>query len=78
MHFFGKPALNVSQGAYGEVRKAIHKASNITRAVKIIARRHADSDQEEVIMNEVGILRELVHFFLSKLDYLPFNRIILI
>lgn len=44
------------------MRKAIHKASNITRAIKIIARRHADSDQEEVIMNEVGILRELVNF----------------
>ncbi len=47
-------------GAFGEVRKAVHNASGIQRAIKIIARRHAEKEQEEILMNEVGILRSLV------------------
>jgi len=51
----------IGRGAFGEVRKAIHNASNITRAIKIIARRHAEKEQEEVLMNEVSIIRSLDH-----------------
>ena len=51
--------LNPS-GAFGEVRKAYHNASGITRAIKIIAKRHADRDQEDALMNEVSIIRSLV------------------
>ena len=42
------------------MRKAIHNASGMTRAIKIIARRHAEKEQEEVLMNEVSIIRGLV------------------
>lgn len=51
----------LGKGAFGEVRKAYHNASGITRAIKIIARRHADREQENILMNEVGILRGLDH-----------------
>jgi len=51
----------IGRGAFGEVRKATHNASSIARAIKIIARRHADREQEEVLMNEVNLLKNLDH-----------------
>ena len=47
-------------GAYGEVRKAIHKKTNITRAVKVISKSKTDSEAQKKLINEVNILKKLV------------------
>ena len=47
-------------GAFGEVRKAIHKATNISRAVKIISKAHAPADEYEKMRHEVEILKSMV------------------
>jgi calcium-dependent protein kinase len=43
-------------GAYGEVRKAIHKASGIERAIKIIYKAKADPEELSKIKSEVTII----------------------
>jgi calcium-dependent protein kinase len=43
-------------GAYGDVRKAIHKQCGIMRAVKIIDKAKANKEEQERLMNEVAIL----------------------
>jgi calcium-dependent protein kinase len=50
-------------GAFGEVRKAIHKATGIERAVKIISKSATSAEEQERLINEVEILRQLVHFW---------------
>jgi hypothetical protein len=49
-------------GAYGEVRKAIHKSSGQVRAVKIISKQHTSQVEQERLKNEVEILKRLVSF----------------
>ncbi|KRX04829.1 Protein kinase-like domain [Pseudocohnilembus persalinus] len=49
------------KGAYGEVRKAIHKASQILRAVKILNRDKAVKAEQDKLRHEVEILRQLDH-----------------
>lgn len=50
----------IGSGAYGEVRKAIHKASRLMRAIKIINKDQLNSEEQDLLINEVNILRELV------------------
>jgi calcium-dependent protein kinase len=52
--------LNPKIGAYGEVRKAIHKQSGMMRAVKIIGKAQTNKEEQERLMNEVAILQRLV------------------
>lgn len=47
-------------GAYGEVRKAIHKATQQVRAIKIISKAHTPKAEQEKIQHEVEILKNLV------------------
>lgn len=47
-------------GAYGEVRRAIHKKTGQERAVKIINKSSTTKEDQEKLINEVNILRELV------------------
>ena len=47
-------------GAFGEVRRAIHKRTNITRAVKIIYKEATDKEEHDKLINEVNILKNLV------------------
>jgi len=58
----GKPQnLNFDRlGAFGEVRRAIHRKTNINRAVKIIYKENTDADEQERLINEVTILKNLV------------------
>lgn len=55
-------------GAYGEVRKAIHKRSNVVRAVKVIYKSKTGKEAQERLINEVNILKRLVlkNNFLAK------------
>jgi calcium-dependent protein kinase len=50
----------IGKGEFGEVRKAIHRKTKITRAVKVIYKQH-DPKEEEKLINEVNILRSLDH-----------------
>ena len=48
-------------GAFGEVRRAIHLQTNVTRAVKIIKKKSLHSkEQQESLINEVNILKKIV------------------
>ncbi|CAD8185028.1 unnamed protein product [Paramecium octaurelia] len=51
----------LGSGAYGEVRKAIHKSTNMMRAVKIIHKAQTSMEEQERLMNEVKILQKLDH-----------------
>lgn len=52
-------------GAFGEVRKAIHKKTGLMRAVKIINKSSTSKEEQEKLINEVNILRELVKLLIS-------------
>lgn len=62
-------------GAYGEVRKAIHKKTNQERAVKIINKSSTTKEDQEKLINEVNILRELViiFFYFNRFNYIFFT-----
>ena len=51
----------IMKGAYGEVRKAIHKITGMLRAVKIIAKLQTNKNELDRITNEVTILQKLDH-----------------
>ena len=54
----------MAKGAFGEVRKAIHKKTNMLRAVKIINKAHAPKEEQERLLHEVEILKTMVNFLL--------------
>jgi len=49
-----------SIGAFGEVRRAIHLQTNVTRAVKIIKKSLTCPEQQEMLINEFNILKMIV------------------
>lgn len=48
-------------GAFGEVRKALHKASGLLRAVKIINKNSTSEEEKTRLVNEVTIMKNLVN-----------------
>lgn len=57
-----KIGKNLGSGAFGEVRKVIHRATNENRAVKIFRKDLAVSDSsQKKLMEEINILRSLDH-----------------
>ena len=48
-------------GAFGEVVKACHKASGIKRAIKVIKKESTSLEEQQKLINEVGILKTLVY-----------------
>jgi len=58
----------IGRGAYGEVRRAVHKKTNVLRAVKIIFKDAADKEDQERLINEVNILRDLDHPNIMKIN----------
>jgi len=50
----------LGKGAFGEVRKAIHKATGIQRAVKIIRKNTTNEEEKKRLINEVEMLRKIV------------------
>jgi calcium-dependent protein kinase len=51
----------VGKGAFGEVRRAIHRKTNMTRAIKIIYKEQTEPDEQERLINEVNVLKGLDH-----------------
>lgn len=51
----------LGKGSYGKVQKAVHKVSNLKRAVKIIEKRRTTSDYQNRLINEVNILKGCDH-----------------
>jgi len=51
----------IGKGAFGEVRRAIHLQTNVTRAVKIIKKSLTSKEQQEVLINEFNILKMIDH-----------------
>jgi calcium-dependent protein kinase len=52
----------LGQGAFGEVRKAIHKSSGLERAVKIIYKDKSDPAELAKIKDEVSPIFEAINF----------------
>ncbi|KRX08510.1 Protein kinase-like domain [Pseudocohnilembus persalinus] len=53
-------------GAFGEVRRAVHRGTGMTRAVKIIDKKLANQDELEKLKNEVEIMKQLDHPHIVK------------
>jgi calcium-dependent protein kinase len=54
-------------GAFGEVRKCLHKESKALRAVKIINKKSLAKEEKERLLGEISILRNLDHPNILKL-----------
>ena len=54
-------------GAFGEVRKCMHKATRSVRAVKIIRKEAMNADQAKSFQYELAILKKLDHPNIIKL-----------
>lgn len=54
-------------GAYGEVRKCLSKETNALRAVKIINKKYLEKTQEEQLLSEISILKQMDHPNILKL-----------
>ncbi|CAD8146337.1 unnamed protein product [Paramecium pentaurelia] len=58
---------SLGQGAYGEVRLVIHKQTGQKRAMKQIKKDKIFKEDEEILLNEVTILKQLDHPNIVKL-----------
>ena len=56
-----------SIGAYGEVRKCLHKETKALRAVKIINKKYLCEEEKAKLLNEIDILKALDHPNILKL-----------
>jgi calcium-dependent protein kinase len=54
----------IGKGAFGIVRRGIHKKSGLQRAVKITPKEKVSKKHEQKLLNEINILKKLVSFFL--------------
>lgn len=51
----------LGKGAYGCVKKARHRVLNVLRAIKCIAKKKMNADENSKLINEVEILKNLVN-----------------
>lgn len=51
----------LGQGAFGEVRLCLHKASQSQRAVKVLRKNLLDPKEMEMLKNEIAVLKDLDH-----------------
>jgi calcium-dependent protein kinase len=69
----------LGRGAYGEVRKALHIATNEMRAIKIIYKNECSADDQESIFREIKILKQLDHPYIVKVfEYFSDEKFIFI
>jgi calcium-dependent protein kinase len=64
---FYKISSCIGRGAYGEVRKCLHKQSLSMRAVKIINKKYLEDDEREKLLTEINILKNMDHPNILKL-----------
>lgn len=64
---FYKISSCIGRGAYGEVRKCLHKETKALRAVKIINKKYLPEDQKAKFLSEIDILKQLDHPNILKL-----------
>eukprot|EP01017_Pseudomicrothorax_dubius_P025872 TRINITY_DN2839_c0_g1_i3.p1 TRINITY_DN2839_c0_g1~~TRINITY_DN2839_c0_g1_i3.p1 ORF type:complete len:506 (-),score=114.62 TRINITY_DN2839_c0_g1_i3:62-1579(-) len=57
----------LGSGGYGEVRKARSKETGEMRAVKIINRAAQSQEEQEILMNEVSVLKQMDHPHIIKI-----------
>ena len=57
----------LGQGAFGEVRKCLHRDTKATRAVKLIKKESMSSEEEQSFKHEISILKKLDHPNILKL-----------
>ena len=56
----GKSCVLTRVGAYGEVRKCMHKETKALRAVKIINKKCLEEEEKQKMLNEIQILKKMV------------------
>jgi len=64
---FYKISSCIGRGAYGEVRKCLHKETKALRAVKIINKKFLEAEEQAKLLSEISILKELDHPNILKL-----------
>jgi len=64
---FYKISSCIGRGAYGEVRKCLHKETKALRAVKIINKKYLEEDQKQKLLTEISILKQMDHPNILKL-----------
>ena len=64
---FYKISSCIGRGAYGEVRKCLHKETKALRAVKILNKKCLPKEEIEKLVNEIDILKQLDHPNILKL-----------
>jgi calcium-dependent protein kinase len=57
----------INLGAYGEVRKCLHKETKALRAVKIINKKFLEDDEKAKLLGEIAILKQMDHPNILKL-----------
>ena len=50
-------------GSYAEVRKGVHKTLGVMRAIKIISKSEATSEEINRVLHEAEILKKIVKIF---------------
>jgi len=55
----------LGKGGFGEVRKGIHKASGLKRAVKMVQKKDLKDDEKDRLIDEVETLKNLVYYSLK-------------
>ena len=56
-----KIGSTLGTGAFGEVRKCMHRETHVHRAVKLIKKQDMDDEEKRLLFNEINILKELDH-----------------
>lgn len=56
-----KIGRKLGEGSYGEVRLATHRASKCKRAVKVLKKDVMNKAEQEKMINEINILKNLDH-----------------
>jgi calcium-dependent protein kinase len=57
----------IGRGAFGEVRKCLHKDTRALRAVKIINKKYLEEAEKEKLLSEINILKQMDHPNILKL-----------
>lgn len=54
-------AKTIFVGAFGEVRKCLHRKTKALRAVKVVNKSYLDQEKQQKLINEITILKRLDH-----------------